>query len=801
MIVTYNWLKEFVDFNLSPEELAHLLTMLGLEVEGMRTIGSDMDDIIVARVEEKNQHPNADKLSLCKVDNGREILSVVCGAQNFKAGDMVALAQVGAVLPGDFRIKKSKIRGEESCGMLCSERELGLSAESDGIMILDPQSRIGVPLFESLGLKDTIFEIGLTPNRADCLSVIGIAREIGAKLGTKVRYPDHSVPEAGLPVDETASVKVEDSVGCPRYTARFVSGCTIGPSPAWLVNRLTAVGMRSINNVVDITNYVLLEYGHPLHAFDFKLLAGGKIIVKRAGEGDTFTTLDGQERVLSAEDLTICDGEKAVALAGIMGGQNSEINDATTDILIESACFEPTMVRRTSKRLGIHTESSHRFERGADVGNLTRPLDRAAALMAELAGGRVSTGILDVYPEPAAPRSITLRLERVNQMLGLELSTTEVESFLLNLEFGVTVADDGLFSITVPTFRVDIEREIDLIEEIARLNGYENIPATMPRVRINSDRPSRRRALELKIRDLLVSNGLSEIVNYSFINPSAIEKVLLGEDDARRNMLPILNPLTEEQSVMRTSLLPGLLDVACRNASFRLMDLQLFEMRRIYLPVEGSELPDEPLHAAGLLTGARDQAGWNRGRELVDFYDVKGIVENIVAALNLSDVSYTASMTESYYHPGKSCAAVAGSTRFATMGELHPAVQETYGFDQPLYYFEIDLEKLVSLTAGTISVTAPPRFPDTFRDIAMLIDNELETGTVLDCIRSNRIKELGKVELFDVYTGSHVPDGQKSIAVRIRYCSQDRTLTDEEVNRLHQKVIENLKKKINVAVR
>ncbi len=801
MIVTYNWLKEFVDFNLSPEELAHLLTMLGLEVEGMRTIGSDMDDIIVARVEEKAQHPNADKLSLCKVDNGREILSVVCGAQNFKAGDMVALAQIGAVLPGDFRIKKSKIRGEESCGMLCSERELGLSAESDGIMILDPQSRVGVPLFESLGLKDAIFEIGLTPNRADCLSVIGIAREIGAKLGTKVRYPGHGVPEEGPPVELSASVQVEDSVGCPRYTARFVSGCTIGPSPAWMVNRLTAVGMRSINNVVDITNYVLLEYGHPLHAFDFKLLAGGKIIVKRAGEGDTFTTLDGQERALCPEDLTICDGEKAVALAGIMGGQNSEINDATTDILIESACFDPTMVRRTSKRLGIHTESSHRFERGADVGNLTRALDRAAALMAELAGGRVSTGILDIYPQPAAPRCITLRLERVNQMLGLDISAAQVESILLNLEFDVTATGDGLFSVTVPTFRVDIEREIDLIEEIARLNGYENIPATMPRVRINAERPSRRRALELKVRDLLVSNGLSEIVNYSFINPSSIDKVLLGEDDTRRNMVPILNPLTEEQSVMRTSLLPGLLEVASRNASFRLMDLQLFEMRRIYLAAEGAELPDEPLHAAGLLTGARDQAGWNRGRESVDFYDVKGIVENIVAALNLSDVSYNASITESFYHPGKSCAVFAGSTRFASMGELHPAVQETYGFDQPLYYFEIDLEQLVSLSAGTTSVSPPPRFPDTFRDIAMLIDNELETGTVLDCIRSNKIKELGQVELFDVYTGSHVPEGQKSIAVRIRYWSQDRTLTDEEVNRLHQKVIENLKKKINVALR
>lgn len=801
MIVTYNWLKEFVDFNLSPGELAHLLTMLGLEVEGMRTIGSDMDDIIVARVEEKAQHPNADKLSLCKIDNGREILSVVCGAQNFKVGDMVALAQVGAVLPGDFRIKKSKIRGEESCGMLCSERELGLSAESEGIMILDPQSRIGVPLFESLGLKDTIFEIGLTPNRADCLSVIGIAREIGAKLGTKVRYPVHDVPEEGPPIGLTASVQVEAIEGCPRYTARFVSGCTIGPSPAWMVNRLTAVGMRSINNVVDITNYVLLEYGHPLHAFDFKLLAGGKIIVKRAGEGDVFTTLDGQERALSAEDLTICDGEKAVALAGIMGGENSEINDATTDILIESACFDPTMVRRTSKRLGIHTESSHRFERGADIGNLTRALDRAAALMAELAGGRVANGVIDIYPEPVAPRCIPLRLERVNQLLGLDFSAAHVARMLMNLEFDVTVTGDGLFNITVPSFRIDIEREIDLIEEIARLNGYESIPATMPRVRINSERPSRRRALELKVRDLLVSNGLSETVNYSFINPSALDRVLLGEDDARRKMVPILNPLTEEQSVMRTSLLPGLLDVACRNASFRLLDLQLFEMRRIYLAAEGSELPDEPLHAAGLLTGARDQAGWNRGRESVDFYDVKGIVENIAAALKVADVSYNAALSESFYHPGKSCAVFAGSTRFATMGELHPAVQEAYGFDQPLYYFEIDLEKLASLSTGTATVVAPPRFPDTFRDIAMLIDNELETGTVLDCIRSNRIKELGNVELFDVYTGSHVPEGQKSIAVRIRYCSPDRTLTDEEVNRLHQRVIENLKKKINVALR
>lgn len=801
MIVTYNWLKEYVDCNLPPDDLSHLLTMLGLEVEGMRTIGSDMDDVVTAQVEEKVQHPNADKLSLCRVNNGREIVSVVCGAQNFKAGDKVALARVGALLPGDFRIKRSKIRGSESCGMLCSERELGLSAESEGIMILDPETRLGVPLFEALGLKDTVFEIGLTPNRADCLSVIGIAREIGAKLGLRVKYPEMQLSEEGPPVAGIASVQVEDQAGCPRYTARFVSGCKIGPSPAWMVNRLTAVGMRSINNVVDITNYVLLEYGHPLHAFDFKLLSGGKIVVRRAGEGDIFKTLDGQERVLSSEDLTICDGQKAVALAGIMGGENSEINDATTDILIESACFEPTMVRRTSKRLGIHTESSHRFERGADIGILARALDRAASLMAELAGGIVSSGMIDVYPRQESPKTINLRLERANQILGLSLSAEEVESILTNLEFKVSRTGEGLFNVEVPTFRVDLEREIDLVEEIARLNGYENIPATMPKIRVYSDRPSRRRLLELKVRDLLVSHGLSEIVNYSFINPGLVDKVMLGEDDARRKMVPILNPLTEEQSVMRTSLLPGMLEVARKNASFRLLDLQLFEMRRIYLAVEGADLPHEPLYAAGLLTGSRDPVSWNRGRDLFDFYDLKGIIENLCEALHIPNVTYTASITENFYHPGKSCGLIAGNVQFGSMGELHPALQETYGIEQPLYYFEINLEKLVPLFADIASVVPPPRFPDTFRDIAMLIEEGIATGTVLDCIRSNKIKDLERVDLFDVYTGSHVPEGQKSIAVRIRYRSQDRTLTDEEVNRIHQKVIENLRKKINVVIR
>jgi len=801
MIVTYNWLKEFVDFDLSPESLSDLLTMIGLEVEGVRSVGEGMDDIVVALVEEREQHPNADKLSLCRVNNGKEILSIVCGAQNFKAGDKVALAQIGAVLPGDFRIKRSKIRGSESFGMLCSEKELGLAEESDGIMILDPTLRIGVPLFDALGLKDTIFEIGLTPNRADCLSVIGIAREVAAKLGKKVKYPEYHFREDGPGITETASVRVDDPDLCPRYTARYLTGCTIAPSPAWMVNRLNAVGLRSINNVVDITNYVLLEYGHPLHAFDFRFLAGGSIIVRRASEGEKFATLDGQERVLTDSDLTIRDAEKVVALAGIMGGENSEIRDTTTDILLESACFAPTAIRRTAKRLGMHTESSHRFERGADINVLPKALDRAAFLMAELAGGKIAAGSIDVYPNPVKPRTITVRLDRIAQMLGIRLSAEEVTEIFRNLEFTVKIAEPGVFHVTVPTFRVDIEREIDLIEEAARLTGYDRIPATMPKVRLFSDRPTRHQRLERKVRDLLVAHGLSEVVNYSFINSNVYDLILLGEDDQRRSGVKILNPLSEDQSVMRTTLLPGLLETAARNASFRLLNLQLFEMRRIYLPCSGEDLPREPVYAAGLLSGARDPEGWSRNLELVDFFDVKGLLENVLESLAIEQVTFGVGDLEPYFHPGKACCVYAGQELLGSFGELHPTVQENYGFERPVYYFELDFEKLVAVSRDVTSVSPPPRFPETFRDIAMLIGDDVDAGKVVECIRSNKIAEMEGVEIFDLYTGPNIPPGQKSIAVRVRYRSSERTLTDDEVNRFHQRVVECLLKKINISIR
>ena len=801
MIISYNWLKEFVDCDLAPSELADMLTMLGLEVEGMRSVGAGFDSVVVALVEEKAQHPNADKLSLCKVNDGVQLQNVVCGAQNFSAGDRVALARLGTVLPGDFKIKKSKIRGEESCGMLCSEKELGLAEESGGIMILTTDLPLGTPLFDALGLKDTIFEIGLTPNRADCLSIIGVAREVAAKLGTTIRFPGHAPVESGPAIATLAGVTVEDSDLCPRYAARYLSGCTIAPSPAWLVSRLEAVGMRSINNVVDITNYVLMEFGHPLHAFDFDRLAGGKIIVRRAGEGELFKSLDGQERPLLSTDLTIRDSERAVALAGIMGGEISEIEPSTTNILLESACFDPSAIRRSSKRLGLHTESSHRFERGADIGIVTRALDRAASLMAELAGGVVAKGIIDVYPHKVHPRQLRVRLERVNALLGTGLTGAEVQDIFTRLQFQVREIEPGEFTVTVPTFRVDISREIDLIEEVARLHGFNAIPGTMPKARVFSDRPPLRQKVEKGLRDLLTAHGFSEVVNFSFFGVDQLDKLRLGSDDSRRQTIRLLNPLSDDLAVMRTTLLPGLLQNAEHNLSRRSLNLRLFELRRVYHPVAGQELAHEPLHLGGLLTGRRHPEGWNHEAAVTDFFDVKGVLENIFDEFRVRGVSYGTGTPEPFYHPGKCCTLLVGSEVIGSCGELHPDVLERFVIDQPVYYLELNVEKLVSHCGAAIAVVPPSRYPDTFRDLALLIDDELPAAVVVEAIRSQKIKELDGVELFDLYTGAGIPQGKKSIAVRIRYRSPDRTLTDDEVTPLHTKIIDNIVKKLGITVR
>lgn len=801
MKVSYNWLKEFVDIDLSVEDLAHHLTMLGLEVDAIERTGEGMDDVVVALVEERAQHPNADKLSLCRVNNGKEILSVVCGAQNFKSGDKVALAQIGAVLPGDFRIKRSKIRGEESFGMLCSEKELALADESSGIMVLDAELPLGVPVFQALGLKDTIFEIGLTPNRADCLSIIGVAREIAAKFGKKLRYRSPAVVESEIDINTVATVQIDDADLCPRYTARYISGCTIAPSPRWLVNRLHALGQRSINNVVDVTNYVLLEYGHPLHAFDFRQLQGGKIIVRRSGEGETFTTLDGQERTLKSSDLTIRDGERAVALAGIMGGENSEIAPDTSTILLESAYFNPSAIRLTSKRLGLHTESSHRFERGTDINILTVALDRAASLIAELAGGKVAKGTIDVYPQQVPAKTITARVSRVNEILGLRLDEETVSTIFTNLEFGVERVEPGVFKVAIPSFRVDIEREIDLVEEVARLYGFENIPMTMPVAQVFSDRIPRSQQLERELKNLLVGEGFNEVINFSFASHADLNKLNLPESDRRAVAVALLNPLVDEHAVMRTTLLPALLQTTARNFSLRNFNLRLFEMRRVYWITPGQELPDEPLHVAGILSGLRSPEGWNQAKDLLDFFDVKGVVETIAELFKLPALTFVQGGVEPFYHPGKSAAILCNGELLGTLGEIHPDVQDAFELEKQVYYFELDFAKLTLLSSVSGTIVTPSRFPDTYRDIAMLVAGETPASAIVECIKGTRIDKLRSVEIFDLYTGDKIPAGQKSVAVRVRYGSYDKTLTDEEVNKFQQKIITTLTNQLSISQR
>jgi phenylalanyl-tRNA synthetase beta chain len=685
--------------------------------------------------------------------------------------------------------------------MLCSEKELGLADESAGIMVLPENLNPGMPLFEAMGLKDTIFEIGLTPNRADCLSVIGIAREIAAKLGKKIKFSGHEIVETCEPIANFASVQVEDLNLCPRYTARYISGCKVAPSPQWLVDRLKSVGLRTINNVVDVTNYVLMEYGHPLHAFDFDLLTGGKIIVRRADDGERFTTLDGQERILKSSDLTIRDSERVVALAGIMGGENSEISDETTNILLESAYFNPSAIRLTSKKLGLHTESSHRFERGADINVLTRALDRAASLIAELAGGSIAQGVLDVHDTIPENKKIAVNLNSINHLLGTNLTGDEVMQIFHSLEFSVQLLEPGIFEVEAPSFRVDIEREIDLIEEVARFYGYDKIAATMPIARVFSDLPTKHQRLEKKVKDLFVAHGFNEIINFSFISPESFDKINLEPDDIRRESIKLLNPLVEEQSVMRTVLLPGLLETAARNTSFRLLNLRIFEMRRVYLPKSGRELPDEPLHVGGLLSGMRTCEGWNQEKTTVDFYDAKGVVENLLEQLNIYGATFSGTAPEAFYHPGKACTIICNGEAIGSLGEIHPTVQENYGLEKPCQYFELDFEKLVPLSKDEVTAKAPPRFPDTFRDIAMLVVDETPVVEILSCVKSLKENEVEGVDVFDLYKGEHVPPGQKSVAVRVRYRSLERTLTDDEVNRVHSRIINHLVTKLNVSIR
>lgn len=801
MKVTLNWLKDYVDIPLSVDELSHRLTMAGLEVDALERLGEGLDSVIVARLADVRPHPDADRLTLCLVETGTVTLQVVCGATNHRAGDLVAFAQAGTVLPGDFKIKKSKIRGQDSNGMLCSVSELGLAASSEGILILPPGLELGQPAFAALGLKDVRFELGLTPNRPDCLSVVGVAREIAGMTGGELRLPQPALKEEGEAAAGKTSVTILDPDLCPRYAARLIEGVKIGPSPEWLVRRLESVGMRSINNVVDVTNFVMMELGHPLHAFDFRFLRDRRIVVRRAHDGDRFTTLDGQVRTLLGDDLVICDGEGPVALAGIMGGENSEVRPDTVDILLESAWFTPAAIRRTSKRLGLHTESSHRFERGADLDMVPLALDRAAALIVELAGGTVARGAIDAYPAPREPRLLDFSVERCAELLGVAVPGEEIARVLSAIGLAATPAGEGRLKIEVPHFRPDIEREIDLIEEVARLIGYERIPASMPTSTVSCQPLPRHLQLERCLRDSMAALGFAEVINYSFVAAAAVDRLGLAADDPRRDYVQVLNPLTEEQAVMRTTLVPGLLETAARNIAYRTTDLALFELRPTFHPCAGEELPRERLRLTALLSGRREPEGWAQQGAAADFYDIKGTVEELLERLAIREVRWPAGHDELFYHPGKSCAVTAGGRLLGTLGEVHPRVLRDYEIQQPVVLLDLDAEELFEAAGGHPGFRPLSRYPDVERDSALLVDEAVSAQQIFDALRQLRLKDLESIVLFDVYRGPSLPAGKKSVALRARYRALDRTLTDELVQALHGRLVQTLQKALGAELR
>ncbi len=797
MNVTLNWLKNYINFEFSPSELADRLTMLGVEVESIKQLGAELEGVIVGSVTSIRPHPNADKLVLCQVDTGgTETLQIVCGAPNARAGMLAPIATIGATLPVGLTIKRAKLRGETSEGMLCSEKELGLSEDAAGLMELSTDIPVGTPLSKALGLDDVVFELEITPNRPDCLSLIGIAREIRAETGNPLKLPTVDLQESNINVRDLTSVTIDAPDLCPRYAARVIQGVKVTESPAWLQQHLASVGIGVINNIVDITNFVLMEYGQPLHAFDYDKLTENRIVVRRATEGEQITTLDEVERELTPDMLVIADAEKPVALAGIMGGYDSEITETTCDVLLESAYFNPSSVRATAKALGISTEASYRFERGTDPGVVLAALDRAAQLIAELAGGTVCEGTVDVYPGQQPLTQIQLRPERVNFVLGTMLEAAEMVQILNRLGFDVDTTGE-VYQVTVPTFRSDVTREIDLIEEIARVHGYDNIPTTLPKGDIPVPAPNSKTEVRRCIKHFLLAAGMMEAVNYSFCDPNCFDKIRLNANDPLRNTLQLRNPLSPEMSVLRTTLTPSLLENAQHNRNHQIDSIALFETGSVFVH-DGEE--KEPERVAGVLAGQIGEGVYSDPYRPPDFFDIKGLVEGMLEACGVVDWRLQKTDVPTF-HPGRNAEVLMGDKRIGVFGEAHPEVLENYDLPYKAYLFEFDLEGLADTATFAKRFEPISIYPKVARDLAIVVDKEILSDMPTELIYTTGGDSVDSVRLFDVYEGEQVPEGKKSLAYTITYHSATETLTDKAVNTLHDKVVKRLNQELSAELR
>ncbi|HCC55553.1 MAG TPA: phenylalanine--tRNA ligase subunit beta [Desulfobulbaceae bacterium] len=805
MKFTLNWLREYIDTDLEPAQIADHLTMLGLEVDACVPCYPDLAGVVVARIEAVSPHPNADKLVLCEVNAGQELQRVVCGAPNARVGLVTALALPGAVLPGGLIIKPAKIRGEQSCGMLCSARELGITEEQTGIMELAPDLPSGQALSQALGLVDTMIEVDLTPNRPDCASVIGIAREVGGVVGKRIRPPVVASPDL-TNGDLPFSVEVESAVDCPRYVARLIKNVKIGPSPWWLQQRLLAVGLRPISNIVDITNFVMLEYGQPLHAFDFNKLVGGKIVVRRARPGESLVTLDGIERQVDPQMLMICDAERPVAVAGIMGGANSEVEAKTTDILLESACFAAIGIRRTAGRLNLSTEASYRFERGVDVNGAPKAMERAVQLMVVLGGGEIVAGGVDCHAGVVDPAPIILRGKRTRSLLGMELTLDQIVAALTGIEIAVEKIDDDTLRVTPPSFRVDLEREVDLIEEVARIVGYNLVPTTLPMVPMIFSEQDVLRDLRKKVAQTLVSLGFYEAINYSFVTAQHADLLGLAADDARRQTVHLLNPLAEDQSVLRTTLLPGLLENLRRNVNHQSHDVRLFEIGKVFHPQEGKQ-PEESFRLAAVVSGRRNPGApvLYAGETQVDLLDVKGVLtqmlDNLGLALTITCQAGVAGVELPFAEPGSVLLVMGEEKILGWCGAFSPQTLKAFGIKQQAFFVDLDLAAFADFPPQTKTFAPLPKFPFVKWDMALIVPEGVVVGEMLSAIHGCGEMFIERAEIFDVFQGKNIEVGKKSIAISITYRALERTLDDETVGRIHQKIIEMMISRFNGQLR
>jgi phenylalanyl-tRNA synthetase beta chain len=809
MQVSIKWLKDYIDFKETPAQLADMLTMAGIPVENVIDPSEGLEKVVTGRIEKLTKHENSDHLQICTMNVGfAEPVIIVTGAQNVKEGQVVPVAMIGAHLPNGMKIAKGKLRGVMSYGMLCSAQELNLDLEKlpeeqkKGIFILPEDTPVGLKATDVLGLNDVILEFELTANRGDCFSVLGLVREIAVLTGNTPKWPTIAIEENGLQKSaDLIKVDIKATDLCSRFSARVLKNVKIGPSPEWMQQRLAGGGIRSINNVVDVTNFVMLELGQPLHAYDYDYIDGKQLTVRCAVEGEELRTLDDSSRKAKKDMLVIADATKAVGLAGVMGGLETEVTEKTTTVVLEAASFNGASIRRTSRNCGLHSEASGRFERGIDVTNTPRALERAAQLLQDMCTITVCSGSVDVYSQPTALIRVCFSTQQINRRLGTNIPRATMLEILRKLEFSIDDSQEEIV-VTVPSWRNDVTCMEDISEEIARIYGFENIASTLPFGRIMQGAQSNKQNFIDHVKAVLCSLGMNEISSFSFTHPLMFDKMNVPENSYLRKAIPIMNPLTDEYPLVRTTLLSSVFENICLNLSRKNEDLKIFEIAPVFFPkaLPVTEQPEQVLKLAGALLGRRDVIGWNQNNELIDFYDAKGVIEELFAEIKIG--KYTVEAGEHYVmHPGKTALFKKGRDVIASVGEVNPKVLEALGISKTVYVFEMDINILMKYAAKTFKYQSLPKYPAVSRDLAMLVNEDIEASSIEKTIVQRGGEYLIKVCLFDVYTGKQIEEGKKSLAFSLQFQSKDKTLTDEEIDTHFQTILEAIKEDFNATLR